>query len=163
MHFYMHSYLHKIFILVKSGCYREPHYAASPCLLCHGKLVYCRRVRVISWTRPRSLLCLRWEHTSLWPMKMFKPSSLRHRMATVTSFAMLEPVYPFSSTICSTAIALVKLVESTSKSFSLSCSPRCPGMVATRNETWTVVVHWRATLLHVAMNDVDVGAVTVLG
>jgi hypothetical protein len=22
MHFYMHSYLHKIFILVKSGCYR---------------------------------------------------------------------------------------------------------------------------------------------
>jgi hypothetical protein len=23
MHFYMHSYLHKIFILVKSGCYNE--------------------------------------------------------------------------------------------------------------------------------------------
>jgi hypothetical protein len=24
MHFYMHSYLHKIFILVKSGCYKVP-------------------------------------------------------------------------------------------------------------------------------------------
>jgi hypothetical protein len=24
MHFYMHSYLHKIFILVKSGCYNPP-------------------------------------------------------------------------------------------------------------------------------------------
>jgi hypothetical protein len=23
MHFYMHSYLHKIFILVKSGCYND--------------------------------------------------------------------------------------------------------------------------------------------
>jgi hypothetical protein len=23
MHFYMHSYLHKIFILVKSGCYSD--------------------------------------------------------------------------------------------------------------------------------------------
>jgi hypothetical protein len=23
MHFYMHSYLHKIFILVKSGCYNK--------------------------------------------------------------------------------------------------------------------------------------------
>jgi hypothetical protein len=30
MHFYMHSYLHKIFILVKSGCYKTvPFYTSK--------------------------------------------------------------------------------------------------------------------------------------
>jgi hypothetical protein len=31
MHFYMHSYLHKNFILAKSGCYRRGNHALAQC------------------------------------------------------------------------------------------------------------------------------------
>jgi hypothetical protein len=39
MHFYMHSYLHKIFILVKSGCYIHERTEAKHKKKCEAKHV----------------------------------------------------------------------------------------------------------------------------
>jgi hypothetical protein len=41
MHFYMHSYLHKIFILVKSGCYmKHPNFDLMHSISCFSQFVF---------------------------------------------------------------------------------------------------------------------------
>jgi hypothetical protein len=53
-------------------------------------------------------------------------------------------------------------VQTPTKSFYLPCSARLPRLEATQTITQASIVHWHATLLHVNVNYIGVGAAAML-